>query len=204
MQFDLQGSDPRFAALKTLLTADGHTVGTGGIVVAPPAQRRGLPYYKRESYAVRNAALAAEGAVALLMQRRGAPVLGMNALIVGYGRIGLQLAWRLAALRAGVTVAARSTASRALAESAGFYSVDITQVHGTYDAVINTVPAPVLRGNYNAALCLDLASAPGGWADETPVLYAPALPARYAPEAAARILRDAVYETVWEDESWKN
>lgn len=203
MQFDLQGADPRFAALKGLLTADGHTIGPNGPVVAPPAQRRGLPYYEREDYAVRNAALTAEGAVMILMQRC-APLLGSRVLLVGYGRIAQQLARRLAAFGACVTVATRRAAARALAETAGFAAQDTADIRGTYDIVINTVPAPVLRGAYGAALCLELASASGGWADETPVLHAGGLPAKYAPEAAARIVRDAIYETIREDERWKS
>ena len=166
--------------------------------------RRGLPYYRNESYAVRNAALTAEAAAAMLMERSGSALMAMDVLIAGYGRIGRQLARRLAAFGARVTVAARRPESRALAETDGFHSVDIMSISGTYDAVVNTVPAPVLRGGFDGALCLDLASAPGGWADETPVLHAPGLPGQYAPALAARILRDAVYETLREDEQWKS
>lgn len=202
MRFDLQGADPRFAPLEALLTADGHSIGADGVVIAPPSRKRGLPYYQNERYAIRNAALTAEGAVALWMQRR-APVMGRRVLVAGYGRIGRQLARRLGALGARVTVAARRSESRALAETDGFRSVDIISTSGTYDAVFNTVPAPVLRGGFGGALCIDLASAPGGWADETPVLYAPGLPGRYAPKEAALIVRDAIYETMQEDGTWK-
>ncbi len=203
MRFDLQGADPRFAALERLLTADGHELGADGVVIAPPGKRRGLPYYENESYAVKNAALTAEGAISLWMQRR-APILGRSVLVAGYGRIGRQLAWRLDALGAHVTVAARRSDSRAEAACSGFHAVDIINIHGTYDAVFNTVPAPVLRGGFGGALCMDLASAPGGWADETPVLFAPGLPGKYAPQQAALIMRDAIYETIREDERWKN
>lgn len=204
MRLDLQGSDPRFSVLETLLTADGHTIGSDGIVIAPPKLRRGLPYYENESYAVKNAALTAEGALSLLMQRRAASVMGTRVLVAGYGRIGRALAWRLGALGARVTVAARRGESRAEAECSGFEAVDIINLRGTYDAVVNTIPAPVLHGGFGGAFCLDLAGAPGGWADETPVLHAPGLPGKYAPKQAALIMRDAIYETVREDERWKN
>lgn len=203
MQFDLQGADARFAPLERLLLADGHVRADSGVVIAPPGQKRGLPYYRNECYAMRNAALTAEGAVSLLM-RRVPPVMGRRVLVVGYGRIGRQLARRLRALGAAVTVAARRAASRAEAEADALSAVDITNIPGTYDAVLNTVPAPVLRGDFGAALLLELASAPGGWADETPVLHAPGLPGRYAPEAAAQIMREAIYETLREESQWKN
>lgn len=203
MRFDLQGADGRFAPLEKLLLADGHVRADDGVVIAPPGQKRGLPYYRNKSYIMRNAALTAEAAVSLLMQRVP-PVMGRQVLIVGYGRIGRQLARRLHALGAQVTVAARRAESRTEAEADGLRAVDITPTPETYDAVINTVSAPVLRGDFGAALRLDLASAPGGWADDTPVLHAPGLPGRYAPEAAARIMRDAIYETLREETQWKN
>ena len=58
------------------------------------------------------------------------------------------------------------------------------------------MPAPLLAGDYGGALCIDLASAPGGWTDNTPVLKAPGLPGLYAPRAAADILADAVYRVL--------
>ncbi len=204
MQFDLQDSDPRFPALRALLAADGHTLGAGGIPIAPPRARRGLPYYRNESYAVRNAALTAEAAVLLLMQQSDSALMAMDVLLVGYGRIGRALARRLTALGAHVIAAARRPESRALATCEGCRAVDITSIGGTYDAVVNTVPVPLLRGDFGGALCLDLASAPGGWVDETPVQKAPGLPGRYAPKLAAQIVRDAIYETIKEENLWRN
>lgn len=204
MQFDLQGSDPRFPALRALLAADGHTLGVGGIPISPPSAGRGLPYYRNESYAVRNAALTAEAAVSLLMQQHDTALMAMDILLVGYGRIGRALARRLTALGAHVIVAARRPESRALAECEGCHAVDITPLGGTYDAVVNTVPVPLLHGDFGRALCLDLAGAPGGWNDETPVQKEPGLPGRYAPKLAAQIMRDAIYETVKEENLWKS
>lgn len=204
MQFTLRGSDPRFAPLRRLLTEDGHTLGEEGILLAPPSAREGLPYYKNEVYAIRNAALTAEAALALLMRRCARPMQNLRVLLVGYGRIGRLLAPRLQALGARVTVAARDPRQRAWARCEGCQSVDITQIRPTYDAVVNTAPAPLLCGGYGGALCLDLASAPGGWSDDTPVLRVPGLPGLYAPCEAAQILRDAVYDTLKEEPSWKN
>lgn len=204
MQFTLRGSDPRFPPLRRLLTDDGHMLGEDGILIAPPSVREGLPYYENEVYAIRNADLTAEGALALLLRRSGQPLRDMELLLVGYGRIGRLLARRLAALGVRVTVAARDPRQRAYAQCEGCHAVDITQIRPTYDAVINTVPAPLLSGGFGGAFCLDLAAAPGGWADDTPVLRAPGLPGLHAPAAAAVILRDAIYETLKEEKAWKN
>jgi len=136
----------------------------------------------------------------LLMRRTDRSLMGMEVLVVGYGRIGSLLAPKLAALGAMVTVAARSPAARARAEAQGFRSVNITFIPAWFDAVVNTVPATVLEGDYGGALCLDLASAPGGWPKGEPVLHAVGLPGTYAPQTAAEVMRDAIYRTVKERE----
>ena len=121
---------------------------------------------------------------------------GTKAVIVGYGRIGSMLADRLALLGASVTVAARRAESRAEARARGHRAVDVTELPADPDAVINTVPAPILSGDFGGALCVELASAPGGWTDHTPVLRAPGLPGLYAPRAAADVMADAVYRVM--------
>jgi dipicolinate synthase subunit A len=200
MNFTLQGTDPRFLYLKKRLEADGHALTPDSEnVIAPPGERRGIPYYQDEIYTLENAALTAEGALELLMRRSNRSLVGMTVLVVGYGRIGSALAPMLSALGARVTVAARSPIDRAAAAARGYDSVDITQISSPYDAVVNTVPAPVLDGDYGGALCLDLASAPGGWLPGTAVLKAPGLPGLYAPKAAAHIMAQAIYRVLKEE-----
>ena len=197
MFFTLEGVDPRFQHLKRRLERDGHVLTPdSGHIIAPPALRRGIPYYDDPIYVLENAALTAEAAAELLMRRTPGSVRGMDAAVAGYGRIGRSLADILAALGARVTVAARSPLERAAAGIRGHNSVDITYLIGPYDAVINTIPAPVLAGDYGGALCLDLASAPGGWPESAPVLRAPGLPGLYAPKAAADLLAEAIYRVM--------
>lgn len=197
MFFTLEGSDPRFPYLKRRLEADGHALSPdSGRVIAPPGERRGIPYYDDPVYVLRNAALTAEAAAELVMRRSPGTVRGMRVLIVGYGRVGSLLADTLAALGAHVTVAARRPEQRAAAEVRGHASSGIEHIPPSFDAVINTVPAPVLSGDYGGALCIELASEPGGWSDGNPVLRAAGLPGQYAPRAAADILAEAVYRVM--------
>lgn len=197
MDFTLLGSDPRFFYLRERLATDGHRlVAENGTVIAPPAEKRGVPYWSDPVYMIENAALTAEGATELVMRRLPGALLGAKILIVGYGRIGAMLADRLGLLGADVTVAARRRESRAEARARGHRSVDIINLSTEPDAVINTVPAPILTGCFGGALCIDLASAPGGWADHAPVLKAPGLPGLYAPKAAADIMASAVYRVL--------
>lgn len=194
MEFTLEGADPRFRYLKERFEADGHRLAPDSEnIIAPPVERRGVAYYRDPIYVLENAALTAEGAVELLMRRTDCSLRGTNVLVTGYGRIGRRLAEILGALGAHVTVAARAPIDRTDARLRGYDAVDIKSIPGRYDAVLNTIPVPVLRGDFGGALCIDLASAPGGWSDRTPVLKAPGLPGQYAPKAAADILAEAVY-----------
>ena len=200
MDFTLLGTDPRFLYLKRRLEADGHRITADSPhQIAPPAWKQGVPYYRDEIYTIENAALTAEGALELIMRRSNRALAGMDVLVVGFGRIGGFLAGMLSSLGAKVTVAARSEMARAAARARGHNSVDIKNVDGPYDAVVNTVPAQVLEGDYGGALCLDLASAPGGWRSDAPVLRAPGLPGLYAPKAAADVMAEAIYRVMEEE-----
>ena len=210
MRFAITGTDPRFALLRELLLADGHTPADAASadVIIPPPWEEGARYAKSENYLIANAALTAEGAVALLEKER--PLSGAKALVLGYGRVGSLCAEALRAAGAAVSVAARAPESRAWAEARGLAAADIETVEailGQFELIVNTVPAPVLteeriRHTDGGVLLLELASAPGGIdaaaarEQGRKYLSAPGLPGKYAPARAARILRDAVYETV--------
>ncbi len=156
-----------------------------------------IDYFAAEEVTLTNAALTAEGAIALAIQNTAFSLMGEPVLVLGAGRIGQLLALRLTALGAKVTVAARRAASiahcRALGAEGRLYQ-DIP--YQRFRLVFNTVPAKVLH--YDAlqrfpegALLMELASAPGGFDPNTAegfglqVLNAPALPGRFAPESAA-------------------
>ena len=202
MDFTLLGADPRFMYLKRRLELDGHRLTPDSPnKIAPPAWRQGIPYYRDEIYVIENAALTAEGALELLMRRSNRAIAGMDVLVAGFGRIGRFLAGMLSSLGARVTVAARSGAARAEARARGYEAVDITNIPPLFDGVVNTIPAPVLEGDYGGALCIDLASAPGGWATDAPVLKAPGLPGLYAPRAAAGVMAEAIYRVMEEEEN---
>ena len=189
--------------------------GTAVFAGKPPeplralCRRQGLPltdWLRREDFALRNAALTAEGALALLLQGEGA-LQGSRVLIAGYGRIGRFLAEKLRALGADVTVAARSGADRALAELKGCRAVRFGEVTAaSWDAVVNTVPATVFGAPelsaFGGARLLELASPPYGFslaaAEELGkhVELCGGLPGKCAPQAAAQALRDTIYSVL--------
>ena len=175
-------------------------------------RKSGLPltdWLHREDFALRNAALTAEGALSLLLQGEGA-LRGSRVLLCGFGRIGRFLAEMLRPLGADVTVAARRPEERALAELMGCRALRFSELAAAsgWDAVVNTVPAPVLGAPELAAFgdarLLELASPPYGFdlaaaeALGRHVERCGGLPGKCAPSAAAAALRDTIYSVLEE------
>ncbi len=191
-------------------------MGPGHLALAgqvPPdrrlaAERAGVElvdYFGREEMTVANAAITAEGAVQVAMEHLDRTLLGMNCLVLGFGRIGKLLAHRLRGMGANVTATARKAADLAWIRAYGFRALETDGLDGRlagFDAVFNTVPAMVLSGELaeqlpEHCLCVDVASVPGidpAAAERCGLccVWARGLPGRLAPVGAAAVIRDAV------------
>lgn len=173
-----------------------------------------VDYFAREELTVLNAIPTAEGCIAILLRERPRTLWGTAILMTGFGHVGHALAPRLAALGAQVTVAVRSPAQRARAQSMGLAVADITALRTlapAFDTVVNTVPALVLTQQVLCALpphslIIDLASRPGGTdfaaarALGHTALHALSLPAACAPESAGEYVAHTVLEILAERE----
>ena len=168
-------------------------------------------YFLREELTVANAAATAEAAVQVAMDRMDRMLLGTNCLVLGFGRIGKLLSYRLQGMGAEVTAAARKPADLAWIRAYGWRALEIRQLSGTLgsvDIVFNTVPSPVLDRTWleelpSDSLCVDLASKPGIDAKAAEELgqtciWARGLPGRMVPHTAAEIIRDTIYHILEE------
>lgn len=170
-------------------------------------------YFLREELTVANAAATAEGAIQVAMEHLDRSLLGMNCLVLGYGRIGKLLSHRLRGLGAEVTVTARKPEDLAWIRAYGFRRLRTSELDGNlsgFGAVFNTIPVPILGESLLAqlppdCLCVDLASQPG--IDLTaaerlgrPCVWARSLPGRLLPQTAAEVIRDAIYYILLEGE----
>ena len=162
-------------------------------------------YFLREELTVANAAITAEGAVQTALERLDGTLWNRSCLVLGFGRIGRLLSYRLHGMGARVTTAARKPADRAWVRAYGWEALDSGALDGrlsSFGAVFNTVPARILDGALLAQLprdCLlvDLASQPGIDGVRAAELgldcvWARGLPGRTAPCAAAAALRDTI------------
>lgn len=203
---------------RILRAAQPGTLALGGRVSGPvraAAAAAGIElidYFLRPELECLNAVPTAEGCLCRLLQLRDRTLWESAFLILGYGRIGRAVAWRLGALGARVTVAARSAEQRACARCAGHRAAllaTLPTLLAQFDTVINTIPAPVLGASALArlpkgALVLDLASRPGG-TDFTAARalgvrteHALSLPAQCAPQTAGLLVAQTVMSILQE------
>ena len=191
--------------------------GRPGLPVRLAAREAGLPlidYFQRPELECLNAVPTAEGCLELLLRLRERTIWESAFLVLGYGRVGRAVARRLALLGGRVTVAARSPEQRANARCSGCRAAALTALPALlpeFDAVINTIPAPVLPRTLlqrlpAGALIIDLASLPGGTdfaAAEELGLHAEhalALPGRCAPQTAGALIAQTVLAILEERE----
>ena len=198
------------AQLLSALPPDTVVFGGGLGTFRSLLQRTGTPYYdmlQNPALALANASVTAEGAILLALQAMPITLQDADVLLTGFGRIGKSLAGKLRALGARVTLTSRSSKNFPTIEQlsctpdeTGVYHLGLSQ----YDAVFNTVPAPVFSSAQISMLrpdCpyIELASSPGGIAPDAakPVAYipAPGLPGKTAPKTAAAILFRAMCDS---------
>lgn len=165
-----------------------------------------VDYFKREELVALNALATAEGAISVLLRNSPITIWESKILIMGFGRIGKMLAEKLRALGAKVSVSARKPGDMAYIRAANCQALDtrtLGEELGDYDTIINTVPARVINADTlkylrKDALCIDLASRPGGFDFEAAremdinVIWALGLPAETAPVTAGKIIKETV------------
>ncbi|MDR0426637.1 MAG: hypothetical protein LBH24_05680 [Clostridiales bacterium] len=163
-------------------------------------------YLDDEALAHKNAALTAEGALALVIRHTETALKDTRILILGGGRVGKACAILLSRNRCRVTLASRD----ANEVSQGVLFAGETAELGAalaslsrYDAVVNTIPQIYVKGETLARVkkhcyLLDLASKPGGIdLSEAQGLglvaeAAPGLPGKCAPRTAAIAIKESV------------
>lgn len=186
------------------------------------AAKRGLKafdYFNREELLIKNAVPTAEGAIGIAIEKSPKTLFGAEIAILGFGRIGEALAYRLKGLGAKITVYARKGASVAKAESEGMGGAKICYSNGTsslaelakgYDIIYNTIPywvvtEDIIQNMPKSTLIVDLASAPGGFdmvaakKYGVEIIHALALPSKTAPASAGAIIADSIIDIITEE-----
>ena len=164
---------------------------------------------ENEKFAMKNAALTAEGAIGIAVGKTPFSIDGMRAAVLGFGRIGRALAEKLCALGACVTVCARRRESvaeaSALCRATLFCDFDPSGA----DCIFNTVPARALGEDQlrligDDTYIVELASPPGGFDEAFRARHgerftdAQGLPGKTAPASAGAAMAEAVLDILKE------
>ena len=180
---------------------EGVTVAGGAIPL--DWHREHILFYdlaKDEPFLWQNARLTAEGALSAALTATERGLFGLSAAVLGYGRIGKQLACLLSRMGAAVTVYARRPAALAEAEAAGHAARSLSlPLSVPEELVFSTLPAPApLSLTLSpAALCYDVGGAlppalSDGQGGEVTVVSMKGVPGVFAPQGAAAVYYDAM------------
>ena len=170
-------------------------------------------YYNNDELAVRNAVPTAEGVIGILINALPLTIDGMKCIVTGYGRCGSMLCKKLRALGAQVTCAIRSDKAAATAQTDGMNTCrmsEIAHICSDFNAIINTVPSPVIDDKIISRLqkdsvLIETASAPFGVDFDSAAKHgintikAGSLPGRTSPQTAGNIICDTVLSYYWSD-----
>jgi dipicolinate synthase subunit A len=163
-----------------------------------------------EEIAIRNSIPTAEGAIQIAMEEMPITIHRCNAVVIGFGRVGITMARVLLSLGANTIVCARSLPQLARAQEMRASIMHITSLAracANADVVFNTVPAivlteQILENMRPGSLIIDLASSPGGTDFEAAerlgikAILALGLPGKVAPKTAGKILADSVPQLI--------
>lgn len=188
-------------------------LGSANREVKTITQEKGIVFtdYYNSSLAFLNAVPTAEGALAILIDKREETLFGSTVLMTGFGRVSKILAHRLKALGAKVTIAARKNEQLCEAQAMGYDTCTILSLknHRDYDIVINTPNAPLFLKEQvekfqKETLFLELASLPGGFQFDYSsfhnIIYAPSLPGKVAPKTAGNYIAQTILSLINEGE----
>lgn len=162
-------------------------------------------YYESEALTVKNAVLTAEAAVAIAVNCTDRSIFGSKSLVLGYGRIGRQLARYLKAMGSEVTATSRNDGVLALIEADGITAKKTEKAAEAcyeFDYIFNTAPTPLLDRNFfekcsPTAFVEDLATDSGldlAAAHEFNINAAVygGLPGKHSPVSAARFIAEEI------------
>ncbi|MCG8513030.1 MAG: dipicolinate synthase subunit DpsA [Halanaerobiales bacterium] len=190
------------------------------IGIARPTVQKALTKYNikyvqlalLDDLAILNAIPTAEGAIKIAIEETDYTIFGSKTLVLGLGKVGLTLAWRLKMLGADSYAVTRERASIARGIDLGIKMLtyqELTACLPEMNILYNTVPAMMIKRKElellaKDSLIIDLASAPGGTdfaaAEQLGIkaILALGLPGKVAPQTAGKILADLIPDLIKE------
>jgi len=169
-----------------------------------------IDYYNDDEFAKLNAIPTSEGSIECIIRNTVITICNSEVLITGYGRVAKDLAKRLKALGANITIAVRKKEQSKMARLLGYNTVNILEIgdfSNKFDIAVNTPNAYIFteklyRMFKKDTMFLDLASAPGGFNFKTEnyenIFVERGLPVLTAPKTAGEYLAKTIIKYILE------
>lgn len=164
-----------------------------------------INYLALDGYAIKNAALTAEGAIAAAMEKTDFSIWQSNILLIGYGRVGKAMTSRLKGFSPNLTVSARSERDFATLSTLGISHIktgEIEKSQKRFDIVFNTVDIKLSKPateHLSPTLFIDLSSQGGiyegvDYNSSIEYIKLPGIPGKCAPYTAGKIIAETVID----------
>lgn len=173
-----------------------------------------IDFMKKEEFAILNALPTAEATIEIILKNTNKILQNTHCLIMGFGRIGKVLAYKLKGVSANVTCMVTNEEEKAWATVYGYETTKIKNLKNTctkfkqYDIIINTIPKQIfeeeLKEIKKETLVIDLASKPYGInrkiveQEDLNFIEALGLPGKSAPVTSAKYMKDMIKRCVSE------
>lgn len=173
--------------------------------------RKNISVYKLfddEILAMKNAYITAEGTLAYIIENTDISIIGMNVLVLGYGRVGKTVSKIMHDNRSLISVATDDEYEYAMASiyADNVYKLkELKGVLGLYSVIVNTIPCLILKGDLlkeisEECFIIDVASYPGGIDyDEAQkynfkTMHALGIPGKIAPKTSGEEIKKSIFK----------
>ena len=174
------------------------------------ADIKSIDILKNEYFTIRNTVPTAEGAIAKAIELTDINIDKANIMVLGFGRVGKTLCYKLKNLGANVYAEARKERDLAWIDVFGYNAIPLEKINENIckmDIIFNTIPELILDKSKlilmnGKTLIIDLASKPGGTDFESAnkmgikaILYS-GIPGKIASEYEAELIKEVIYKEI--------
>ena len=172
------------------------------------ADKESIDILKNEYFTIKNTVPTAEGAIAKAIELTDINIDKANIMVLGFGRVGNTLCYKLKNLGANVYAEARKERDLAWIDVFGYNAIPLEKINENIckmDIIFNTIPELILDKSKlilmnEKTLIIDLASKPGGTDFESAnkmgikaILYS-GIPGKIASEYEAELIKEVIYK----------
>lgn len=174
------------------------------------ANKESIDILKNEYFTIKNTVPTAEGAIAKAIELTDINIDKANIMVLGFGRVGKTLCYKLKNLGANVYAEARKERDLAWIDVFGYNAISLEKINENIckmDIIFNTIPEVILDKSKiilmnEKTLIIDLASKPGGTDFESAnkmgikaILYS-GIPGKIASEYEAELIKEVIYKEI--------